>query len=249
MSENEKQLGPDEMKRLLGLLDEELRRRGQSATIYLVGGANIALTVNTSRTTTDIDVVVKEGFEYLADAAKAVANREDGLAADWINTEFTGGTPDGGITWQWFDNKGQDEAQVLFSSDALTVELASKEMMLALKTLAGRDQDLQDTYDLMRATGIREPEGLFENLKSFTGPRLFESQGEPGMFINVSPNFRRIIDHAPEDLKPTRKLSFREHRAARADCPVVRQRIRSGVVLSQARCRKKEGHFGPHRFG
>lgn len=62
----------DTIRRLLGNLNEELDRRGQQVAVYVVGGANnMALAVDSSRTTTDSDAVVESGYEQLTAAAAA----------------------------------------------------------------------------------------------------------------------------------------------------------------------------------
>lgn len=201
-----KELSADEILRLLSLVSDELMSREQKATIYLVGGANIALVVDAACTTNDIDAAIKRGYTEVTAAAQAVAEREPDLAADWLNAEFTAGEGQtGGLSRQWFDNRDADKPQTVFASDALTVELASPEMMLALKTLAGRYQDLNDAFALMRLTGLRTYAELSRNIERFTGRRLFESQGKPTTFIDVRHSIRRILDNAPEDLRPPPK--------------------------------------------
>ncbi|GAB3815781.1 hypothetical protein GCM10028820_13930 [Tessaracoccus terricola] len=187
---------------LLEELDKELLQRGQRARLYVVGGANMALAIDETRTTADVDSVVKEGWGVVFDAAEAVASRESGVPLDWLNSDFTGGTPDGGIAWSWMDEAAADTPAVGYAGDALTLELASPEMMLALKTLAQRDKDLADIYVLMRLTGIRSAEALGRNLARFTGRRIFDDQGRPGMPFHIDPAFSRILDNAPEDLRP-----------------------------------------------
>ena len=205
MTKNQKDLTRDEIERLLRKLDADLHAHGNKAIIYIVGGANIALAVDDTRSTTDIDVVVKKGFDVVFAAAKRVAATEPGLGKDWLNAQFTGGTPDGGMTWPWIDNKDADQPSVLFDGQGLTVQLASPEMVLALKTLAQRPRDLEDMYILMRMTGIRTPLELGRNLARFTGPRIFRAQGTPGMFIHIDPEFRNVFDNAPADLRPQPK--------------------------------------------
>lgn len=202
MAENKTDLTREDIHRLIRKLDAELAERGNRAVIYAVGGANIALAVDGSRTTTDIDVVVKRGFTVVFDAARAVARTEAGLGDDWINAAFTEGKPDGGITWQWFDNADDDQPSTAFAGSALHLELASPEMVLALKTLAQRPQDMDDIYTLMRMTDIKTPEDVGRNLARFTGRRIFDAQGQPGMFIRIDPQFRNIFDNAPDDLRP-----------------------------------------------
>lgn len=210
MSENLKELSPEEILRLFEKLSDELARPGQSAIIYVVGGANIALMIDAARSTTDIDVVVKSGFKAVQAAASAVAETEPGLGSDWLNSEFThDGNPTSGLAWQWFDKRDDDIAQTFFSSPNLTVQLATPEMMLALKTLAGRDQDVADAHKLMAITGLRTYEDLSRNIERFTGPRLFAAQGQPTTILNVQQSIKRILDNAPADLRPQR-TSMRE---------------------------------------
>ena len=220
MSENLKELTPSEIKRLLLLLSDELRYQGKKAIIYVVGGANISLTLDISRTTKDIDTVIKDGYDAVMAAAQAVAAREPGLGHDWINSEFTGGNnPIGGLQWQWFDNRSVDIPTTYLATGSLIVETASPEMMLALKTIAGREHDVQDAHKLMRMTGLRTYVELLRNLETFTGPRLFQAQGQPTTSIHIRDNIRLILDNAPEDLRPPRKVNrlekFRSWRKAR----------------------------------
>ena len=78
-------------------------------------------------------------------------------------------------------------------------------MMLALKTLASRDRDMNDIYALMRMTGIRTPQELGRNLVRFTGPRIIQEQGKPWMPHHIDPAFTFILDNAPDDLQPAPK--------------------------------------------
>lgn len=205
MVTNDKELDADEIKRLLHRLDDVLNDRGHRVELYVVGGANMALAVDSRRSTTDVDAVVKRGFDVVFDAAAEVAKTEPGLPADWLNPEFTGGTPDGGLAWSFFDNSEDDEPSTLFEGRSLTVKLASPEMMLALKTLASRDRDMNDIYALMRMTGIRTPQELGRNLVRFTGPRIIHEQGKPWMPHHIDPSFTFILDNAPDDLQPAPK--------------------------------------------
>ena len=209
MKENQKELTKEYIEYLLRKLDVELVERGQKSIIYVIGGANIAMSVDACRTTTDIDVVVKRGFDIVFEAAKAVAETEEGLADDWLNAQFTENTPEGGIAWQWFDNKDDDIVTTVYKGRGLIVELASPEMVLALKTIALRPQDIPDIYQLMRMTDIRTPEGIGRNLVRFTGRRIFDAQGITEMFIRIDPTFAEIFDNAPEDLRLPQRETLR----------------------------------------
>lgn len=206
MVSSAKSLSGGDIRRLLEKLDLELANRGQRAALYVVGGANIALALDESRSTTDVDSVVTRGFDVVFDAARAVAREEDGVGEDWLNADFTGGTPDGGLVWPWLDNRDNDVPITAFDGAALRVQLASPPMMLALKTLAQRPQDMADIYQLMRLTGIRTAADLGRNLARFTGPRIFQAQGQWGTLVHIDPAFRNIMDNAPPDLRPPDRL-------------------------------------------
>jgi hypothetical protein len=64
-----------EIRRLLGLLEDELARQGTAASMYIVGGAAIALSYDTDRTTKDIDATLVPEDVVLR-AAKVVADAE-----------------------------------------------------------------------------------------------------------------------------------------------------------------------------
>lgn len=272
MTRNRKDLTREDIERLIEKLDAELARRGSRAVLYLVGGANIAMAVDGSRTTTDLDVVVKRGFDVVFDAARAVARGESGLGDDWINAAFTGYTQDGGIAWSWLDNRDRDAPVTAFKGSALLVELASPEMMLALKTLAQRPQDIADIHTLMRMTGIKTPEELGRNLARFTGRRIFDAQGQPGVVIHIDPEFRAIFDGAPDDLRlpgyarrPPLKARARGWLDARRSATAERKRKRrvgaanrrlaaysepscgAWMPRAKAHCGRPQGHHGGHR--
>lgn len=245
MADNDLEFTADTIRRLLGKLNAELERRGQKVVVYVVGGANMALAVDSVRTTTDIDAVVKHGHQQLTAAAAAVAGTEPGLAPDWINSEFTGGdNPTGGLIWQWFDKRDDDEPVSLFEGSGLDVQGASAEMMLALKTLANRDQDISDAHKLMRRTGIVTPTGLGRNLARFTGRRIFEVQGTMTLHPRIDPEFRHIFDSLPEDMRPVPAQPDRSEL-----CGVVKVTMADGREVARTRpCSLRKGHRLWHRF-
>ncbi|MGI9162106.1 MAG: hypothetical protein ACR2JI_04150 [Mycobacterium sp.] len=51
----EKEFSADQMRELLRELDAELQRIGSAATIFVVGGAAMALAYNADRASADID--------------------------------------------------------------------------------------------------------------------------------------------------------------------------------------------------
>lgn len=116
----------DAIPNLLNALDGELERRGVTADIYLVGGAAMALSFDSARTTRDIDAVFAPTAEVRA-AVESVAD-DRGLPADWLNVAVKGFVPPIQDARQW----------VVFESAHLRVCVAGLEHLLAMKVAASR---------------------------------------------------------------------------------------------------------------
>ncbi|HWG99252.1 MAG TPA: DUF6036 family nucleotidyltransferase [Pilimelia sp.] len=134
-------LDQQRIRQLFDELSEELTRRGSRAEVFLVGGAALALAYDARRATRDVDAVFQPKEEVYA-AAAVVAARHD-LPADWLNDSVKGFLP------------GDDpRARPVYESDALRVDVASPEYLLAMKLLAARDQDVDDIVLLYRMCGF-----------------------------------------------------------------------------------------------
>jgi Nucleotidyltransferase of unknown function (DUF6036) len=138
-------LGREEIRALLDDLSAELAARGAKAELFLVGGAALAVAYDATRATRDLDAVfVPTGI--VRQAATAVAEHR-GLAEDWLNDavkEFLPG-PD-------------PDAQRFYTSDSLSVDVASPRYMLAMKLFAAHAEiDADDIILLYRHHGRRGP--------------------------------------------------------------------------------------------
>ena len=140
-----RELSTDEVRELLAELGRRLRAEGVEATIYVVGGAAIALEIDTRRVTVDVDAVfhprttVREEAERIAD--------ERGLSRDWLNDSVAGFVP------------GGDVGAVPLGIEGITVTTASPEHLLAMKMAAFRPgKDQADLELLFRVLGVTAPE-------------------------------------------------------------------------------------------
>lgn len=133
------------------LLEQALRQLGESlelpqdVSILLVGGAAGMMTglLSVDRVTTDCDVMLylpPEAMAAVEYAATSVANTLK-LPDNWLNSDVQlrrDALPEG---WDqrkvWVCTHGQ-----------LTVWAASRPDLIAMKVLAGRDQDLEDLSDM-----------------------------------------------------------------------------------------------------
>lgn len=124
----------------------ELRAADQVAGIRLVGGAALALRYFDRGTTQDLDSLhVRPGSdEEVAAAAERVAQRHDWNPA-WLNFEVTkaDALPTLGRDVEW---------ETIYDQDGILIQVASKEVLLAMKLRANRPG--RDTGDIRRLLGL-----------------------------------------------------------------------------------------------
>ncbi|WP_414173034.1 hypothetical protein [Clavibacter tessellarius] len=123
-------------------LSERLASEGESAHLFVVGGAAMALAYDRSRVTRDVDALL-----IPVDAVRRLASEigvARGLESDWLNDAAKGFLPGNEI-----------HPQTVFESEWLRVDIPSTEYLLAMKLYAGRDErDFDDAATLMNAAGL-----------------------------------------------------------------------------------------------
>ena len=137
----------DRVRELLEAVDEHLRD-GPPITL-LVGGGVAMMTVVPGRVSVDVDVLNRTIHDDLA-AAVAVVAEQQSLTADWLNNDAARFVP----------ALNRTPRSVLFEGTRLAVEIVSLDVLLAMKILAGRERDMEDTIVLMERTGITTEETL-----------------------------------------------------------------------------------------
>lgn len=149
----------DDIERLFDLLDARLRRRGVRASIYVVGGAAIAMTVEDSRRTLDVDAVADE--QSVLEEARLLAE-EQGLPPTWLN--------DAARPWIPPLPEG---ATVAPTRLGLTVRLAPVDHLLAMKLVAARPQDVPDIVALAKVLGLGDDPAAYADLLE----RVYDGEG------------------------------------------------------------------------
>ena len=142
-------------------LVDELRAAGEIAGIRIVGGAALALRYFDRGVTHDLDVLhVRPGSdEVVARAAAAVAQRR-GWDETWLNFSVTraDALPTLGRAVEW---------HTVFDQHGFTIDVASKEALLAMKLRAnrpGRDtRDIRLLMALCGLTALDDIEALYED--------------------------------------------------------------------------------------
>lgn len=141
-------------------LVRELRKTGEVAGIRLVGGAALALRYFDRGVTRDVDALhVRPGSDDAVAAAAAVVAKRHDWHALWLNFEVTraDALPTLGRPVEWLPIYGDAD---------ITIEVAAKETLLAMKLRANRPgRDTRDIRLLLGLCGIgtvAEAERLYE---------------------------------------------------------------------------------------
>lgn len=120
-----------EIAALLGRLDGRLRARGESASVFIVGGAAVAAgSRHYLRRTEDIDAITRD--EIVLHEARALA-AEIGLPRNWLNARAS----------MWMPPV-PDDALTQVAEPGLHITYASDEFLLATKLIAQRRKDSRD---------------------------------------------------------------------------------------------------------
>ena len=150
---------------LLGDVAAEAERREVSLSLFLVGGAAMALAYSTSRSTKDLDGVFEPKAIVYEIAAMVAANRPElGLPADWINDAAKSFLP------------GNDpQASTFFESPGLAVRVASPRYLFVMKALAAREADEDDLRTLYPLCGFGGAEDALDAVTAAYPGRLLRA--------------------------------------------------------------------------
>ncbi len=130
-----------EIVALLARLDERLRARGESASVFVVGGAAIAVTSGQDlRRTEDVDAITRD--TAVLTEAQALAQVE-GIPENWLNTRAS----------MWMPPLPAD-AFASTVEPGLHVTYASDSFLFATKLIAQRRKDAGDIRNLAERIGL-----------------------------------------------------------------------------------------------
>jgi len=113
-----------DIRRLFGLLNEELRRAGTEGELFLVGGAVMCLAYAARPSTQDVDALFRPAREVREAAARVAV--QAGIQPDWLNEGVKGLLSERG------------EFAPFLELDHLRVMVAQPEYLLAMKCLSLR---------------------------------------------------------------------------------------------------------------
>jgi hypothetical protein len=166
-----------EIEHYLAELGAALRSRGitKPVRLLLIGGAYMMLLANAPRTTDDIDIFwIEEGEDFqkarlaLRDGVQTIASKY-ALPPNWFNY----------LTQMLiYDKIILPRGKLWKRYGPLHVYAPPKEYILALKILAGRDQDLADCRILLPQTNIGTRQQAQRVLDRFLLPEAQQDEAE-----------------------------------------------------------------------
>lgn len=141
-------LAKADIRRLLDLLNDELRRSGTVGELFLVGGAVMCLAYDARPSTMDVDALFRPAEKVREAAARAAVSA--GIDGRWLNDAVKGFM------------SAQGEFAPFLELDHLRVMVAQPEYLLAMKCLAMRIgaefHDEEDVRFLLRLLDVRSYE-------------------------------------------------------------------------------------------
>jgi len=138
-----------DIMQLLADVGNIMHTQGLHVSIYIVGGAAISLTYDTTRRTTqDVDASILNHPKEFSEAVTSVANIYN-LPENWLNTSAVG-----------FMSQRPMGEELEIQFPGITVISGSPEHLIAMKIRALRKQDIDDLVFLIQQLDIHSPEDV-----------------------------------------------------------------------------------------
>ena len=143
-----------QIRELLDLVATEAERRELSVSMFLVGGAAMALAYSTARATRDLDGAFEpKAVVYEIARSIAAGHPELHLRDDWLNDAAKAFMP------------GDDpDATVYFDRPGLAVRIASPRYLFVMKAMAARESDVDDLRILYPLCGYGSADAALDDV-------------------------------------------------------------------------------------
>ena len=148
-------LDEGKIKRLFGLLNEELSKRDEIAEVGIVGGAVMCLVFHARKATRDIDAIFKP-TALVRKLVERIAEDEQ-LPKDWLNDVAKG------LVESEFDR------QEVLNLSHLRVWAPDARYMLAMKCMSARwdTHDKDDVVFLIKFLKLKSKESVFKLIEGY----------------------------------------------------------------------------------
>lgn len=145
----------ENIRSLLGMLNDELAQAGEIGEVGIVGGAAMCIVYNARESTKDIDGVF-EPTAVIRKLVKKIAERER-LPPDWLNDAVKGYL------------EGEFQRQAVLSLSHLRVWTPEPRYMLAMKCLSARwdSHDREDVIHLLKLLKLKTPKKIFAIIEGY----------------------------------------------------------------------------------
>ena len=140
---------------LFSSLDNKMFSKGINATIFVVGGAAIALTIDNQRFTTDIDGQYEN---HLIDSLAKVVAQEEQLPENWLNHSIN-------VVMSYF--RKDTEPRTVFNGKSLSIQAASPQFVLAMKLASRREKDIDDIVMLIGELGLKGKNDIIQVVNKY----------------------------------------------------------------------------------
>lgn len=156
---------------LLTELGARLDAQGLEAELYIVGDATMLLGYDRLAVTRDIDALITP-VGVIDDIAQQMADERGDLPPNWLNAQVTPLLPRIADSPSW----------AMFTVPGLSVQVASAEYLLAMKTRAGRGpRDLQDVAVLCEILNLTQVQQVWDICTQVWGEDLIHEDVKLGV--------------------------------------------------------------------
>ena len=173
----------------------------------MVGGAAMLLAYDGKTATRDVDCAIREGRRALQAAARRVARAED-LGEYWLNDA---------VTWQYLPESPDRREEKLLEYSHLTVSVASRERMLAMRLDAGRAEQLDDVWRLAEQLDLKTTTAIVKTHQAVYGDKGLDNEYETELWRQTRERTRIAKPHRmrPGEAAPARPAPAAESERAR----------------------------------
>jgi hypothetical protein len=152
----------------LGLLNDKLQEAGAHMAMWMIGGGNMMLHLDTRDSSGDLDVIPRKGdfkamMGFAAEVAQEMTAGGEAIPTDWINGDFAPQLMTLRVSAKDFERDSR------YHWTNMEIQFAKPELMLALKCFSMRPEgfDRADIAALMNRIPVRNLDHLYDIIEHY----------------------------------------------------------------------------------